>query len=538
MSCKEYLLPKRILRLYGVEGEENLLKKTTDMAAFSCAEPCRVKPNGWILLDFGQEYNGGVRLIAQDMMGKKNAYVRIRFGESAMECMADIGYKNATNDHSVRDEKLQVPWVGTLEYGHTGFRFIRIDNCDDVTISFMQIEGVYEHSGKKVLGNFRCSDEKINRIWDVGVRTIYLNANDLITDGIKRDRLVWIGDMHPESSAILRLFGYDISICNSLDYIRKITPPTEWMNGIASYTMWWIKILYDLYRYTGDEAYLKEQLPYLRECIVTLGNTIQDDGSCNIDYKFIDWPSGDDAVAMDCGIYAMMSIALQSAKAIFEHFGENDRVAYCLERLETLRNFQPYHNGNKQMGALLCFSEEADDKKINDELLSIDPLKGVSTFLAYYVLMARAKAGDMLGVLKLIREYYGAMIEMGATTFWEDFNYDWYKGAKTIDCLLEEDEYDVHGDNGICCYTGYRHSLCHGWSAGVVPFLSEYVLGVKVVVEDGVRVEISPDLGDLTWAEGDVPTTEGIVHVKVVATENGNEITYTAPEKVQVRINK
>ena len=87
-------------------------------------------------------------------MGKrKNSTIRIRFGESAMECNAELGFKNATNDHSVRDQVLDIPWVGILEYGHTGYRFIRIDNYSDVTISFMQIEGVYEHSGKQIVGS-------------------------------------------------------------------------------------------------------------------------------------------------------------------------------------------------------------------------------------------------------------------------------------------------------------------------------------------------------------------------------------------------
>ena len=35
----------------------------------------------------------------------------------------------------------------------------------------------------------------------------------------------------------------------------------------------------------------------------------------------------------------------------------------------------------------------------------------------------------------------------------------------------------MHGDNGAHCYSGFRHSLCHGWSAGPVPFLAEAVLG-------------------------------------------------------------
>lgn len=536
MFCKEYVLPVKILQSKHVEKQENLLSKHTDMAAFTCEKPCCIKPGGWFLLDFGREYNGGIRLIAQDMMGKKNAKVRIRFGESAMECMAEIGQKNATNDHSIRDEVLQLPWVGILEYGHTGFRFVRIDNLDDVTISLMQVEAVYEHSGKKIIGKFSCSDDRLNKIWEVGVRTIYLNNNDLITDGIKRDRLVWIGDMHPESSAVLRLFGYDKSICNSLDYIKNITPPTEWMNGIASYTMWWIKILYDLYRYTGDKDYLKNQIPYLTKCIRTLGSVIKPDGSCEIDFKFIDWPSGDDPIAKDCGIYAMMSIALKSAMEIFKLFDEVESAQYCLERLKVLRNFSPDHHGNKQMGALLAFAEEADVKEINETLLSQQPLKGVSTFLCYYVLLMRAKAGDMVRTLELIRNYYGAMLDLGATTFWEDFNYDWVDGAQPLDIILKAGEYDVHGDNGLCCYIGYRHSLCHGWSAGVVPFLSECVLGVKILSGDPLVIEIAPDLGDLEWAEGVVPTIAGEIYVYLRKNTSGVAVKYSVPEGTKVSL--
>ena len=515
MFRKDYILPKKILRCERTEGEEHLLSSKTQMAAFACGCPCKIQPGGWILLDFGLEYNGGVQIICQDMMGKKNARLRIRFGESAMECMSDIGYKGATNDHSVRDQVLLAPWVGILEYGHTGYRFIRIDNCDEVTVSFMQIYGVYEHSGKDILGTFHSSDERLNRIWDVGVRTVYLNNNDLITDGIKRDRLVWIGDMHPESSSILRLFGYDRSVNNSLDYIKRITPPDEWMNGIASYTMWWIKIQHDLYCYSGDKAYLSEQMPYLKACVQTLGNTIREDGSCDIGFKFIDWPSGNDPTAMDCGIFAMMSVALSSAAALFALFNEKACETYCLEKLRVLRRFEPNPNGNKQMGALLVFAGEKDAARMNEELLAVDPLKGLSTFLCYYVMRARAEANDMRGTLNLIRRYYGGMLDLGATTFFEDFDLEWTKGAKPLDSLLAPGEYDVHGDTGGHCYRGYRHSLCHGWSAGVVPFLSEYVLGVRFAAAGCRKVEIRPDLGDLAWAEGSVPTPQGVLNVRV-----------------------
>ena len=32
---------------------------------------------------------------------------------------------------------------------------------------------------------------------------------------------------------------------------------------------------------------------------------------------------------------------------------------------------------------------------------------------------------------------------------------------------------DFHGDFGAYCYEGFRHSLCHGWAAGVIQFIKE-----------------------------------------------------------------
>lgn len=531
---KEYVLPKKILKFENAEDVEILLVRNTQMASFDCDTPCKIAPKGYVLLDFGEELNGGIRIICQDMQGKKNAKLRVRFGESAMECMADLGYKNATNDHSVRDEVLFAPWVGILEYGNTGFRFVRVDNLDDVTISVQQMDAAYSHSGKKILGNFKCNDALLNKIWNVGTRTIYLNNNDLITDGIKRDRLVWIGDMHPESIAVQRLFGYDHSIVNSLDYIKKFTLKGKWMNGIASYSMWWIKILRDLYYYSGDKDYLKNQVQYIREVIEMLLKIITENGYVDVDFKFIDWPSSIDASAQNNGLNALATLALNSAMEIFEMFGLTEEKETVQQGLLRLNKYVPEKTNNKQIEALRVFAEIEAAENANKQILSVKPYSGLSTFLGYYVLIARAKANDMLGSLNVIRNYYGAMLALGATTFWEDFDLQWAQNAKPIDSILDKDEYDIHGDRGAYCYEGYRHSLCHGWSAGVVPFLSEYVLGVKFVSAGCKKIIISPDLGDLEWAEGEVPTPNGILKVSVHKTNTGISIRHNELKGVQI----
>lgn len=61
------------------------------------------------------------------------------------------------------------------------------------------------------------------------------------------------------------------------------------------------------------------------------------------------------------------------------------------------------------------------------------------------------------------------MLDMGATTFWEDFDMDWMENAARIDQIVPAGKKDIHGDYGAYCYRGFRHSLCHGWASGRRP---------------------------------------------------------------------
>ena len=93
---------------------------------------------------------------------------------------------------------------------------------------------------------------------------------DNLWDGIKRDRLVWMGDMHPEVMSLMAVFGPQEVLTASLDYMRATTPAEKWMNGMPSYTLWWIRCQHDWYRYTGDLAYLKTHHAYLKAVAANL----------------------------------------------------------------------------------------------------------------------------------------------------------------------------------------------------------------------------------------------------------------------------
>ena len=136
----------------------------------------------------------------------------------------------------------------------------------------------------------------------------------------------------------------------------------------------------------------------------------------------------------------------------------------------------------------------------------------------------------------MISDYWGAMIDLGATTYWEHLNYPDVKNAARIDEIVPEGSYDIHADGGAYCYVGLRQSLCHGWGAGPTPWLQRHVLGVRPL-EPGFRtVEVKPELGYLSFAEGTVPTPAGPLYVKARKDSNGKTIVEVkAPKGVKVK---
>jgi hypothetical protein len=138
--------------------------------------------------------------------------------------------------------------------------------------------------------------------------------------------------------------------------------------------------------------------------------------------------------------------------------------------------------------------------------------------------------------MEMIRTFWGAMLDLGATSFWEDFNIDWLKeDVARIDELVPEGKKDIHGDFGAYCYVGFRHSLCHGWASGPTAWLSQHVLGIEVVEPGCKTVRIEPHLGNLEWAEGSFPTPYGEIRVSHKKDAKGRVITEVdAPKGVRI----
>jgi len=174
-------------------------------------------------------------------------------------------------------------------------------------------------------------------------------------------------------------------------------------------------------------------------------------------------------------------LAFQAGAEIAGWLDDKAAQQKCSESLARLRAYTPPHGNSKQAAALMALAGVGEAAALNREVMAVDGSKRLSTFYGYYVLQARAKAGDYQGCLEAIRQFWGGMLDLGATTFWEDFDLDWLTNAAPIDALVPAGKKDIHGDFGAYCYKGFRHSLCHGWASGPTAWLSEHVLGVQVI---------------------------------------------------------
>ncbi|MCX6366472.1 MAG: alpha-L-rhamnosidase [Armatimonadetes bacterium] len=492
-------------------------------------EVCLLPPGSWVILDFGRELHGGVRLDIPTTQPKGNPLVRVRFGESVSETMG-----LPDQDHAIHDYRLPVAWMGRTEIGETGFRFVRLDNVDPgITLSVRAVEAVHLIRDEPWQGSFACSDERLNAIWETGAYTVHLCMQDHVWDGIKRDRLVWIGDLHPEAMVVATVFGNHEIVPASLDYVRDQTPLLQWMNGISSYSLWWLLIQADWYARFGDQLYLEQQRRYLMSLLERVLLHVRPDGSEFLGgHRFLEWPTSEDPEAIAAGLQALVVLTLQRGAWLCTVLGEDGLARRCKEASDKARKIQRL-TSSKQAQALVVLAGMQEAQSANWNVLAVNPYRGLSTFYGYCVLEARARAGDIIGCLNLIRHYWGGMLDLGATTFWEGFELDWKENATRIDELPLKGKHDIHAEYGNWCYKGIRHSLCHGWAAGPTAWLTQWVLGITSAEPGMAKIHCKPHLGDLSWARGTVPTPYGLVTVEHQKQADGTiETTLTLPDGV------
>jgi hypothetical protein len=90
----------------------------------------------------------------------------------------------------------------------------------------------------------------------------------------------------------------------------------------------------------------------------------------------------------------------------------------------------------------------------------------------------------------------------------------------------------------------YGKSLCHAWGASPVYLLGRYYLGVSPTKPGYAEYEVRPQLGDLEWMRGDVPTPFGLIHVEMdrnsisVRSDGGNGTLIIGDQRISIPAGK
>ena len=543
----ELIAPVRIKSEENVLFSQDLIGNRKFQVALRIKPRCVIKSGGYILLDYGKELYGGIRPVCGEILDKEGNFVlaklHLTFGESLTETCSELGEKNSGNYHSMRDFTVNMTTNSYEVFGTTGFRFVKIENVGENDITLAAVPAINCYFGAERKGEFECDDKVVNDIFATAAHTLELCIqNGYIWDGAKRDRCVWVGDMHPEVLAAFMIYGKIDEVKNSLEFALESTPDGEWLNMIPAYSLWYIMLVYEYDRSSGEKEFGKSVKHYIEIILKRFDNSLSEDGTYSVSFgknlkfyskndTFFDWPTNftDDS---EYGVRALMIIAFDYAEKMYAD--DEKLIALCESLKSRVLKKNDFESEYKQVVAMRVIAGVENEKTAAETLVKGDAA-GLGTFMSYYILKAIADLGMYDKAFDIMKQYYGGMLSMGATTFWEDFDIKWMDGSARIDEFPKKGQKDIHGDFGKYCYKGFRHSLCHGWSVGVIPYLFEYVLGVQPS-DDGFRkVYIEPHLGTLCYAKGKIPTPYGVIDIEHRKDASGNITTRcSAPRGIKI----
>ena len=340
---REIIFPVKVVKSFGLVQNAETLVAEKDLQIGLSEPDCVIFENddsgemAGVLLDFGREINAAVRILTHLTFTAKPAKIHITCGESVAEALSRIGRKNATNDHAIRDTDYMLPSYSDITINETGFRFVCIRlKGKNAKIAIKSIVAVSAYRDIPYVGSFRCSNDTLNKIYDTAAYTCHLCLQNYIWDGIKRDRLVWVGDMHPEMLTVKSVFGNIPLMAKSLSFIRNATPLPGWMNYYPTYSLWWLIIVRDWYFYTGDEAFLNENKEYIISLSKQIIDTVNDDGSDSLKTYFLDWPTNETEAGVQ-GSRALLVLSLEAASQLADLFDESEVSIKCKEKAKYLK---------------------------------------------------------------------------------------------------------------------------------------------------------------------------------------------------------
>ena len=136
-------------------------------------------------------------------------------------------------------------------------------------------------------------------------------------------------------------------------------------------------------------------------------------------------------------------------------FWDEEKGAYIDSFTSGKRNVTRHAN---IFAILFDIADKQKQEKILKNVLENDEIPAITTpYFNFFELDVLCQMGKLTEVLDKIRSYWGGMLDLGAVTFWEEYD----------PSVPKEEQYDMYGDH-------FGKSLCHAWAASPIYFLAKY----------------------------------------------------------------
>lgn len=376
------------------------------------------------------------------------------------------------------------------------------------------------------------------RILDVGWRTARLCAHETYMDCPYYEQLQYVGDTRVQclvslfNSGDARLMRNAIELINDSRQAEGATMsryPTRLEQFIPGFSLWWIGMVHDYWRYVDEPDFARAMLPGVRAVLSFFESYQKPNGSLRQLpwWRYFDWvpgwPSGNAPAGPD-GSSALFDLLLLigyrwaaelekaiGRPALAEFYAGRERqlreTAQQLYWTGTMYADTPEHKQFSQhtntLAVLADVITGAPARELMRRIVGAQNLAVPGLFFQFYVHQALAKVGEGDSYLDRLGPWR-EMLAKGLTTF-----------AEVVDRPGEASRSD-----------------CHAWSASPNIEIFRTVLGVDSAAPGFRRVSVRPHLGKLAFAKGSVPHPRGSVEVAIERAGAGHSVSVVLPAGV------
>ncbi len=453
--------------------------------------------------------------------GKKGTKLYIKYsecyqGEDGEKRMRDdsTGTLNGYQDIIVLTGKPQT--YSTFFF--RAFRYVRLEFEDKEMTFDIEKSGYREYFYPlDEDGSFKCSDERLNRIWDISRNTVKCCMHELFVDCPYYEQQQYGMDSALEIMFSLRMSSDTRLIKKAItDFVHSQLPdgmlqanfPSTSVQVIPTFSLYWLLMLREYLRYCGDVRFVRSLTGTVDKVLQAFDNLINEDGLVGPTHywPYTDWvpkwycgvPEGgrQEPLTVYCLIYAT---ALGAAEEICSAVGREALAKEYAKRRDAMIKAV-----NEK-----CFDAEAQMYR------DTPTRRDFSEHTALWAVLSGAVKGEK--ATKLMEKVMNE--DVSRCTF--SMNYYMFRALEKADCYKYSDRLmagwqkmlDLHCTTW-CEAPDKPRSECHGWSSAPIYEMSALTLGVCPTADGFKSVRIKPVTGKLEWAKGTVPTPYGVIGVE------------------------